>query len=739
MADVVCSINNFSHNCNVFLIFLLLRLILAGLILFSNHYQKFLYTCLCLLAFSIQLLIMIGKVSFLVFSSERIWSRDLVYTVFMSCIFSFGEFHFLTSIHIKDEKKRTQAIWRASKKEKGQTEALRKDDERIQEEKDLNYKKIFFTIMPYFMPRYRWVMYTASGVIFHVSIQTFFPFVNAKILDSAIAKDWDNIKFFLVLRIVLTMIQSASHYLQAYYQRLVREWVEFDLRCDMFKAAMKCETGYYDAKSTGEVTSTIHHDVGDVIETLGWEVRELLEFVIKTLWMIWIMLQMDFRLAICSCFIAPLIFTGLKYFNGHTSRLSRISDDYCDDLAKMVNEDISNIRTVKVFGCEQWEYNRFFNLLKETWATLEEEIWYCETRWSFCNFLPQVSNIMLLYFGICLVCSEELTIGELTAFISYMGHINWILNTLSEKMKSLKRISVKSYKVFKLLRRECELPRNGSEKPECSGHLELKNVTFSYPTKKDQSVLHNLSMDVKPGEVVALVGESGGGKSTIVKLMSYLYGPEASKGEILLDGVPVSQWDPIHFSRNVVCVPQEPVLFSRSLHKNISYGLDLSREQVVEAAKMANAHEFIIKLDRGYDSVVGERGITLSGGQRQRICIARALARKPTVLLLDEATSALDTKSEHLVHKAIDDIICDNERNVSVVIVAHRLSTVMNADRIYVINDGKIIQQGNHKELILIDGPYNELVQQQLLIKKEENKKLPSAEPNLNKSPSLAA
>merc|ERR1712083_599349 len=145
---------------------------------------------------------------------------------------------------------------------------------------------------------------------------------------------------------------------------------------------------------------------------------------------------------------------------------------------------------------------------------------------------------------------------------------------------------------------------------------------------------------------------------------------------------------------NVVCVPQEPVLFSRSLHKNISYGLDLSREQVVEAAKMANAHEFIIKLDRGYDSVVGERGITLSGGQRQRICIARALARKPTVLLLDEATSALDTKSEQL---------------------------------------------GNHKELILIDGPYNELVQQQLLIKKEENKKLPSAEPNLNKSPSLAA
>merc|ERR1712038_1563551 len=214
----------------------------------------------------------------------------------------------------------------------------------------------------------------------------------------------------------------------------------------------------------------------------------------------------------------------------------------------------------------------------------------------------------------------------------------------------------------------------------------------------------------------ALVGESGGGKSTIVKLMSYLYGPEASKGEILLDGVPVSQWDPIHFSRNVVCVPQEPVLFSRSLHKNIAYGLDLSREQVVEAAKMANAHEFIIKLDKGYDSVVGERGITLSGGQRQRICIARALARRPSVLLLDEATSALDTKSEHLVHKSIDNIIEDSQRRVSVIIIAHRLSTVMNADRIYVMNGGKIVQQGSHVELMGDkEGHYHELVQQQML------------------------
>lgn len=739
MADLICSINSFTYNCNVFLLFILLRQILAGFILLSHHHQQGLPTLLSLLAFLIQLVIMVGHVSFLLFSNKVSWSRDLIYSIIMNCLFSFGEFHFLTSIHLKDEHERTRAIWRASKKAKGQMEALRKDDERRQEEKELSYKKVILTIAPYFMPRSRWVMYTAFGVIVNVSIRTFFPFINAKILDSALAKDWDCIKFYLVLRIVLTVGQSASHYLQAYYQRLVREWVEFDLRCDMFKAAMKCEVGYYDAKSTGQITGVMHHNVGRVTETLGWELRCLLEFVIRTIWIIFLILQMDFRLAICSCFIAPMMASGLKYFNGHCAMLSRMVRDTWDDLDKTVNEDISNIRTVKIFGCEQWEFNRFFNLLKETWATLEQEIWYCETRWSFCNFLPQVSNIMLLYFGISLVCSNDLTIGQLTAFISYQGSINWILNDLADKVKRLKQISVQSHKVFKLLRRECELPRNGSEKPVCSGRFEFKNVNFSYPTKKDQTVLHNLSMDVKPGEVVALVGESGGGKSTIVKLMAYLYGPGVGNGEILLDGIPVSQWDPIHFSRNVVCVPQEPVLFSRSLHKNIAYGLDLSREQVVEAAKMANAHEFIIKLDKGYDSVVGERGITLSGGQRQRICIARALARKPTVLLLDEATSALDTKSEHLVHKAIDDIICDNKRSVSVVIVAHRLSTVMNADRIFVINEGKIIQEGNHKELMSIGGgAYSELVKQQLLVKKEDVE--PSCtKPILTKSPSKAA
>jgi ABC-type multidrug transport system fused ATPase/permease subunit len=306
--------------------------------------------------------------------------------------------------------------------------------------------------------------------------------------------------------------------------------------------------------------------------------------------------------------------------------------------------------------------------------------------------------------------------GELTAILSYYGHIAWIFRSASDQAKRLGEMAIKGHKIFKLRNRKCEMTPRGTKKPkECTGRFELKHVNFSYPTKKDSEVLHDISLVVNSGEVIALVGESGGGKSTIVKLMSYVYEPDSGGGAIFLDNIPVSEWDAEYFSKQVVSVPQEPVLFSRSIHDNIAYGVHLTREEVVDVAKKANAHEFILKLDRGYDSVVGERGITLSGGQRQRICIARALARKPTVLLLDEATSALDSKSEHLVHKSIQDIIDDKTRVMSVVIIAHRLATVKSADKIFVINGGRVAQVGSHVQLMKKKGLYAEFVQQQAL------------------------
>merc|ERR1719192_1620221 len=386
----------------------------------------------------------------------------------------------------------------------------------------------------------------------------------------------------------------------------------------------------------------------------------------------------------------------------------------------MITEAVANIRTVKVFGCENHEFTLFSKLMDDAYDSIIEELWYCETRWTFCNFIPHLSKIMLMYYSMCLVLADEITFGEMTAFLVYQGHINWIFHSLAEQMNTLSRLMIKSHKVFKLVDRDCELTRTspGVAPKSCEGMIELKDVTFAYPTKKDSNVLHDLSLTVNPGEVIALVGHSGCGKTTIVKLMAYLYGPQ--KGSITLDGIPVGDYTADAFSERVVSVPQEPVLFARSLHDNIAYGRTLSREDVIKASKLANAHEFIVKQPQGYDSVVGERGITLSGCQRQRICIARALAREPNVLLLDEATASLDSKSEHLVHKAIDNVIMGDERQMSLVIVVHRLSTVKNADRIFVIEEGRIVEVGNHSTLMNAGGAYADFVQQQILAEEDD-------------------
>jgi len=469
--------------------------------------------------------------------------------------------------------------------------------------------------------------------------------------------------------------------------------------------------------------STVYHHVGSVTCHLGWQLRCLLEFSVQTVITIVIIFTLDHRLAICACLLAPVMASGLQYFNQHCHRISQLNRDNWTAIEKMITEAIQNIRTVKVFGCEEYEFNLFSDLMDETYETILREAWYCETRWTFCGFVPQLSKLMLMYYCMCLVLEDEITFGEMTSILVYQGHINWIFHSLAEQFNTLSQLMIKSHKVFKLIDRDCELTRDelGVAPKECKGKIELKNVTFAYPTKKETNVIHEMSLTVNPGEVVALVGHSGCGKTTVVKLMAYLYGPQ--KGSITLDDVPVGEYSADAFSEKVVCVPQEPVLFARSLHDNIAYGRDLSREEVIKAAKMANAHEFIIKQPQGYDSVVGERGITLSGGQRQRVCIARALARKPNVLLLDEATASLDSKSEHLVHKAIDDIILGDERQMSLVIVAHRLSTVKNSDRIFVMKEGRIVEEGSHSYLMNQNGPYASFVQQQMLAEKEKEEK----------------
>ena len=371
------------------------------------------------------------------------------------------------------------------------------------------------------------------------------------------------------------------------------------------------------------------------------------------------------------------------------------------------------------------------------------------------NALPELVKALVLFYGGLLCQNNDMTGGDLISFVLYLSSLSGAFNSLGGIYTVLVRAIGAADKVFELLNREpkatapshvdqermdaaireessillggvkstkvAERRAIGLHPENCEGKIEFKNVHSRYPARPDRLVLDGLNLTIEPGTVCALVGESGNGKSSIVKLIQALY--EAHEGQVCIDGISVTELSADWLSKHVAVVSQEPTLFARSVKKNIMYGLEgtdaePTYEDIEEAARLANAASFIEALPKGYDSNVGERGVQLSGGQKQRVAIARALVRKPRILLLDEATSALDSESEHVVQQALDKMIAGQKggsmRSMTVIVVAHRLSTVRNADSIVVIEKGKVAEQGTHSELVSRDGAYSRLVSRQL-------------------------
>jgi len=327
------------------------------------------------------------------------------------------------------------------------------------------------------------------------------------------------------------------------------------------------------------------------------------------------------------------------------------------------------------------------------------------------HFFANISIAFVLWFGGTLVISKEMSAGNLTSFIIYTlgvaGAVGLVTGLYGDVMKAVGS----SERVFELLDRTPRVRwKGGIILNKFQGALEMNNVHFSYPSRPDVTVLNGVNLSLRPGEVVALVGPSGGGKSTIVALLEIFYYP--TKGTITLDGQDISKLDPQVLRNRIGLVSQEPLLFGKNIAENIAYGRpDISRSQIVEAAKVANADQFIMSFPDGYDTMVGERGIRLSGGQKQRISIARALLINPSILLLDEATSALDAESEYLVREALDRLM----KGRTVLVIAHRLSTVQHANLVCVVDKGCIVEQGTHDELLTKSkGLYTKLVKRQL-------------------------
>lgn len=566
--------------------------------------------------------------------------------------------------------------------------------------------RVIAKLPKYLLPVKKWIGIGAGGMLISSLTNLAFPYLTAIATNYIAQGNLGGLNTIVIIFVVISAVMWFGGYWQNLYLSYAGQSVIYRMRTELFDHLHRLSLAFFDTHQVGKLMSRVQNDVQQVQEIVTQGILSLIASLLTLVGIAIIMITMNWRLGLIMLAIVPVMFLGVWIWQKYARRAFIRVRTAIATVNSQLQEDIAGVRVVQSLSRENENMGQFDQVNRAHLDANVTAVKMEAVMMPMINILTGVSFAIVLIVGGFQVLDGVMEIGFLMGFLMYVQRFFDPILELSMQYTELQRAMASGARIFELIEVQPDIEDrpDAIDLPAIKGEIEFKNVSFGYETDKD--VLHDINLTIKPGETVAIVGQTGSGKSSLVNLTDRFY--EVEKGTVTVDGHDIRDVTQASLRRQIAIVPQDPVLFTGTIEENIKYGkMDATHDEVVEVAKTVGAHSFISRLEKGYDTPVGQRGASLSAGQRQLVCLARAVIADPRILILDEATSNVDTHTERIMQRALRKLT----QGRTCLTIAHRLSTVTGADRIIVLDQGRIVEEGSHKELLGRQGLYHKMFQ----------------------------